>query len=237
MSSDRTKGAPAETSAHNRNRVFNDLISGYSGPLIRRMRFSGKRQTINPIQFLFRKRQSRRIDNNSFIAVFLNKRLGGIRIQVFPNCFGHFREKFFIFCSLFVTGKMNDCIRFFGKILTFPQSVNGSPNVPDLFNRLTGIQSPEDLCQRRFSHSVRKKSRFGIHHNRPPNLVAPVIIMSRSSQTRFNSSGNNRNTGPGFPGTLTIGQCRPIRAVPYFTIRRISVIISNLAVGRIMIDH
>ena len=75
----RAEGAAAETAAVALNRRAND-VDRRNRFRIRRVRLAGERQVVNRVHFLRREREGRRINDDRFVAVFLDERFRAVRI-------------------------------------------------------------------------------------------------------------------------------------------------------------
>ena len=61
--------------------------------------------------------------------------------------------------------------------------------------------------------------------------------MGQAPQTGLDAAGDDRHAFVGFAGPLTVGQRRPIRAAADFAVGTIGVVVANLAVGRVVVQH
>ena len=76
---DRAEGTAAETTAMALNRRAND-VDRRNQLRVRRVWFAGERQVVNGVHLFRRQRETRRVDDDRFVAVFLNENLCAVRI-------------------------------------------------------------------------------------------------------------------------------------------------------------
>ena len=219
------------------------------------MRTPRERQTVNAIDFVLRKRPRRRIDDHRLAPVILHQPPRVVGICLAEDRLRHGGEGGLVGGDFFVAGEKdgvgmtNASSRSLkaGEFIIHPlafiicltgsQPVNRAADVAQIAHRLPGGQPFDDLHQRPLAHAVDEQVGLGVQQDRAADLVAPVVVMGEASQAGFDAAGDHRHALVGFPRPLAIGQGRPIRPPADLSAGAVSVVVADLAVGRVMVEH
>ena len=104
-------------------------------------------------------------------------------------------------------------------------------------DRCAGVQALGHLHNRVFAHAKRYQVGFAVQQDRAPNLVAPIVVVCQPSQRRFDAAGDDGHARIGLTRSLAIRQRRPIWTQANPATRRVGVVVADLAVGRVVVDH
>ena len=61
--------------------------------------------------------------------------------------------------------------------------------------------------------------------------------MGQAAEAGLDAAGDDRHAAIGFAGPLTVGQRGPVRPPPDAAVRAVGVVVADLAVGRVVIEH
>ncbi len=237
---DRAERAAAETAAMALNRRAND-VERRDRLRVRRVRFAGVRQVVNGVHLLRRERERRRVDDDRFFAVFLNERLGAVGVQVFVSELRHFDEaQFALVVVLFdfvETREVRDRRRLFRQVFVASETVDRAADVADRADRFARGEAAQNFKKRTFAHPVNKEIAFRVERDRAANFIAPIIVMREATQRRFDAAGQDRNARERLTGALAVRERRPVGTLADLAARSVSVVVADLAVRRVMVDH
>ncbi len=100
-----------------------------------------------------------------------------------------------------------------------------------------GFEAASDFDDGVFAHAIDDQIGFAVQQDGPPDFVAPVVIVSQAAQRRFDAAGDHRHAFVRFASPLAVRQRRPIGTQSNPTARRIRIVVADLPVGRVVIDH
>ncbi len=113
----------------------------------------------------------------------------------------------------------------------------GITHVTDAGHRLALRQTMGHLNQRTFAVAEDQHVGFGIHQHRTTDGIRPVVVVRGTAQARLNATKDHRHVFPRLFTALGIGQGGAIRALARYVIRRIGVVMAQLAIGGVAVDH
>ena len=133
-------------------------------------------------------------------------------------------------------GRFGIVAEFFFRLLR-AQHISHASHIAQVADCFACSQSASDLQNGIFAHSESDEIRFRIQQNGPADFVAPVIVMSQSSQRRFDPARDHGHAGVGFASSLTVTEGGSIRTKSDPSARRIRVVVADFAIGRVVVDH
>ena len=71
----------------------------------------------------------------------------------------------------------------------------------------------------------------------PADGVAPVVVMGQPAERSLDASGDDRHAGKCLAGPLAVGNRRPVGPQADPAAGRIGVVVADLLVGRVVVDH
>ncbi len=98
---------------------------------------------------------------------------------------------------------------------------------PHILNLLYGNALVQKLCNADdalLAHPVGRKVRSGIHQNTAAHLIAPIIVMGKTPQGRFQAPDDDGNIAIGLPDSVAVDNHRPVGALAHHASRRIVVV-------------
>ena len=154
---DRAERTAAETAAVALNRRAND-VDRRNRLVVRRVRLARVRQVVNGVHLLRREREGRRIDDDRFVAVFLDERFRAVRVQVLVSELRHFDEAHFalvrVFLDLFEAREVRDRRRLFRQVFVATEAVDRPANVANRADLFARGQTAQDFEERTLAHPV-----------------------------------------------------------------------------------
>src|SRR5262245_32555087 len=78
--------------------------------------------------------------------------------------------------------------------------------VAQVLYRLSRREPVRDLNDVALAHAVDEEVGLAIQQDRPPDRVAPVVVMREPAQAGLDTARNDRHTGERLPAAMTIGQ-------------------------------
>ena len=257
---ERTERTAAEAAAGDLDRVPDHLEGRNPPPPVARMRPPREGQIVYAVHLLLGERPGRRTDHHRFAAVILDERPGVVGVRLLVDHPRHGHEGRFVGRDLFVAGENegreergerrgNIRLRF-RNCLTLPSPLSSLPStfarpkpirhaadVAQLADRFAGRQAPDDLDQRALAHAVDQQVGLGVHQNRTPHLVAPVIVVGQAAEAGLDAAGNDRHAPERLAGPLAVGQRGSIGPQTRLAVGAVGVVVADLAGGRIAIEH
>ena len=88
-----------------------------------------------------------------------------------------------------------------------------------------------------FGITVQQQVSLGVHQDGAPDLLAPVVKVGNAAQAGLDAANHNRHIGIGFTTTLGIDNYRPVRALAANITGSIGVVVANLLVRGIAVNH
>ena len=113
----------------------------------------------------------------------------------------------------------------------------GVANVANLPDRLAGGQTVRHFHQRTLAVAEHQHIGFGVHQNRATHGIRPVVVVRGTAQAGFDTAEDHRDIFPGFFTALGIDQRGAIRAFTGNVTRRVGIVMTQLAVGGVAVDH
>ena len=117
------------------------------------------------------------------------------------------------------------------------QPIRHAADVAQLAHRLPRREAPDDLDQRPLAHAEDQQIGLGIEQDRAADLVAPIIVMGQTPQAGLDAAGDDRHALVRLARPLAVGQRGPIRPPADFAAGAVGVVVANLAVGRVVVQH
>ena len=233
MGGDGTKGAAAKTAAHQRDRIL-DHLERRDRLTISRMRLPRVGQAVDAVHRRLRQGKTGRIADYGLSAVPLNDAPRIVGIGLVMDQAGGLGKGRFVAADGLVRGNHQGVFR---RRFGSAGGVGYPPHIAQISYRLPLRQPGRDFQHGILPHAEDDQIRFGIQQNGAAHGVAPVIVMGQSSQRRLDTSGDDRHALVGFTSPLAISQGRTIGSHTDSPSRGVGVIVANLAVGRVMVDH
>ena len=78
---------------------------------------------------------------------------------------------------------------------------------------------------------------MAVEQDRPPDGVAPVVVMGQPPQRGLDAAGDDRHAGKGLAGPLAVGHGRAVGPQADPAAGAVGVVVADLLVGRVVVDH
>ena len=113
----------------------------------------------------------------------------------------------------------------------------GVAHVADLADRFTLRQAMRHFHQRTLAVAEDQHVGFRIHQHRTAHGVRPVVVVRGAAQARLDAAQDHRHVFPCFFASLGVDEGRAIGTFTRHVICRISVVMTQLTVRGIAVDH
>ena len=87
------------------------------------------------------------------------------------------------------------------------------------------------------AHAEDDEVGLGVEHDRPADGVAPVVVMGQPAERGLDAAGDDRHAGKRLARALAVGNRGAIGPQADPAAGRIGVVVADLLVGRVMVDH
>ena len=87
------------------------------------------------------------------------------------------------------------------------------------------------------AHAEDDEVGLGVEHDRAADGVAPVVVMSQPAERGLDAAGDDRHARKRLAGPLAVGDRRAIGPQADPAAGRIGVVVADLLVGRVVVDH
>ena len=113
----------------------------------------------------------------------------------------------------------------------------GVAHVADLADRFTLRQAMRHLHQRTLAVAEDQHVGFRIHQHRTAHGIRPVVVVCGAAQARLDAAQDHRHVFPCFFASLGVDEGRAIGTFTRHVVSRVSVVMAQLTVGGIAVDH
>ena len=115
--------------------------------------------------------------------------------------------------------------------------ITNTANIVHFRRRLSFRQRIGYLSYRMFTHTVAQNIGLTVQQHGMPHLIGPIIVMSKASETRFNTADNDGHVFIGLAHAVGIYNRRPFGTPTGLPARRITVRITDFLGSRFFTEH
>jgi hypothetical protein len=109
--------------------------------------------------------------------------------------------------------------------------------VADVADPLAGGEAVGEFDDRPLGVAEEQQVGFRIGQHRAPHLVRPIVVVGDSPQAGLDRADDDVAAGKGLATALRVDHQRAVRPPVGFAVRRVGIVGTWLAVGRVAIDH
>ena len=234
MAGNGTEMAMPEAAALTRQTELNLLQSRHAAVfIVIGMPTTRKRQFVNSIHFRRSQWLCRRSLHDKPIFRRLNNRLSVKRVLLFILNFKSFGKFMLIRFNLFIRRAKNGILN----IRRLTGHIANAANIVHFRRRFSFRQRVCYLSYRMFTHTVAQNIGLTVQEHGMTHLIGPIIVMSKSSETRFNPADNDGYVFIGFTHAVGVYNRRPFGTPAGLPARRITVRIADFLGSRFFTEH